>query len=193
MAWSNVSSTTTADLNIRSGQGTSFGSLGVIPKGKAVTITGPAVSGWYPVTYNGITGWSKASYFNAVPAQPVPGVSSSTPFYDPNSAYGNKLGNQSNAPIVTDKQEWQPELTRWSTMQGYGGFGKVAQNVMGNLEPKLQQGYGAARLNNPGLKERDYFNSLGTGFIKNAAARMTPGQLGDSWGTKNPLVRMNPR
>lgn len=195
MAWTNVSTTTKDALNIRSGQGTNYGSLGVIPGGATVVVTGPAVNGWLPVTYNGISGWSKQSFMNAVPAQPsVPATPQiATPFYDPNSAYGNKLGNQSNAPIVTDKQEWEPELERWSTMSGFGGIGTVAQSVMGRLEPKLQSGFAAAKLNNPGLQERDYFKGLGTSFIRDAAARMTPGQRGESYATKNPLIRQNPR
>lgn len=195
MAWSAVSTTTKADLNIRQGQGVGYPSLGVIPKGASVQVTGPTVNGWTPVSWNGLLGWSKQSFMNPVPAQPsVPATPQlSSPFYDPNSAYGNKLGNQSSAPIVTDKQTWEPELERWSTMSGFGGIGSVAQSVMGRLEPKLQSGFSAAKLNNPGLQPRDYFKSLGTNFIKNAAARFTPGERGEDYSTKNPLIRQNPR
>lgn len=198
MAWTNVNTTTKADLNIRSGGGVGYSSLGVIPKGASVIVTGPTVNGWTPVTWNGITGWSKQSFMNAVPAQPsVPATpalpSLKSPFYDPNSAYGNKLGNQSSAPIVTDKQTWEPELERWSTMKGFGGIGKVAQSVMGRLEPKLQSGFGAAKLNNPGLQPRAYFEGLGSNFLRNAAARMSPLDRGEDWANKNPLVRQNPR
>ncbi len=54
--------TTTANLNLRSGAGTTFAVLLVIPNGASVTITGAAQSGFYPVTYNGTSGFASATY-----------------------------------------------------------------------------------------------------------------------------------
>ena len=53
---------TTANLNLRSGAGTTFAVLLVIPNGATVTITGAAQSGFYPVTYNGTSGFVSATY-----------------------------------------------------------------------------------------------------------------------------------
>ncbi len=53
---------TTANLNLRSGAGTTFAVLLVIPIGATVIVTGVAQSGFYPVTYNGTSGFASASY-----------------------------------------------------------------------------------------------------------------------------------
>jgi cell wall-associated NlpC family hydrolase len=53
--------TTTAGLNLRSGAGTKNAIVLVIPGGETVTITGDP---WYPVTYNGKTGWVSGAYLD---------------------------------------------------------------------------------------------------------------------------------
>jgi uncharacterized protein YgiM (DUF1202 family) len=54
--------TTLANLNLRSGAGTTFSVLLVIPSGATVTITGGLTNGFYPVTYNGTSGYASATY-----------------------------------------------------------------------------------------------------------------------------------
>ena len=62
--------TTTANLNLRTGAGTGNPSLLVIPRGSTVTVTGDP---WYPVTYNGKSGWVSGRYLSGVTAsQPTP-------------------------------------------------------------------------------------------------------------------------
>ncbi|HET9661816.1 MAG TPA: SH3 domain-containing protein [Thermomicrobiales bacterium] len=56
------SATTRANLNLRSGPGTSYSVLLVIPNGSAVTITGGLTNGFYPLTYNGTSGYASATY-----------------------------------------------------------------------------------------------------------------------------------
>lgn len=56
-----LTKTTTAALNLRSGRGTGFKSLAIIPKGTKVTVS-ELSNGWYKVVYNGITGYSSANY-----------------------------------------------------------------------------------------------------------------------------------
>ena len=58
MAWP-MTSKPTDNLNLRSAGNTGGSVLATIPKGTAITVTGQAVNGWYPVTYNGKTGWVK--------------------------------------------------------------------------------------------------------------------------------------
>lgn len=62
----------TARLNLRSGPGTSFAVLLVIPNGASVTITGSAQNGFYPVTYNGTSGFASASYLQIGGTTPTP-------------------------------------------------------------------------------------------------------------------------
>jgi uncharacterized protein YgiM (DUF1202 family) len=62
---------TTANLRLRSGASTTAGVLLVIPNGAAVTVTGAATSGFYPVTYSGTSGYASTSYITFTP--PVSG------------------------------------------------------------------------------------------------------------------------
>ncbi len=53
---------TTAALNFRSGPGTSYSVIAVIPAGTIVAHTGASKNGFYEVGYNGTYGWVSASY-----------------------------------------------------------------------------------------------------------------------------------
>ncbi len=53
----------TANLNLRSGAGTGYGVVRVIPSGGAVTVlSGPTANGWYSVSYNGTGGYVYGVY-----------------------------------------------------------------------------------------------------------------------------------
>lgn len=56
--------TTTANLNLRQGPGTSFAISQVVPSGGTVDVTGAAQFGYVPVTYGGATGWVLETYLN---------------------------------------------------------------------------------------------------------------------------------
>lgn len=53
---------TIANLNMRTGVGTSKRVILTIPKGKTVTVRGAKKSGWYPVKYAGKNGWVSGKY-----------------------------------------------------------------------------------------------------------------------------------
>ena len=53
-------------LNVRSGPGTRYSTLGSLRHGAAVTITGEQ-SGWYSIAFDGLTGYVKASYITRNP------------------------------------------------------------------------------------------------------------------------------
>ncbi len=53
---------TTANLNLRSGPGTQYSILLVMPLGSIVTLVAGPTDGWYQVDYSGTTGWASASY-----------------------------------------------------------------------------------------------------------------------------------
>jgi len=61
-----VTATATADLNIRSGPGPHFPSLGFIDAGGTAVVDGCLeASKWCRVTYEGVTGWSYSDYLTA--------------------------------------------------------------------------------------------------------------------------------
>jgi murein DD-endopeptidase MepM/ murein hydrolase activator NlpD len=59
-------------LNLRSGPGSSYGVLTVMPQGATVAITGPAQNGtWEPVIYNGQSGFADGSYLSTDGSDPI--------------------------------------------------------------------------------------------------------------------------
>lgn len=60
-----ASVTATASVNLRSGPGTSYGVITVIPNGAAVETTGAVQAGFSPVTYNGRSGFVSADYLSS--------------------------------------------------------------------------------------------------------------------------------
>lgn len=61
--------TTTTNLNLRTGAGTGNSIITTIPKGATVTVTGDA---WYPVTYGEQSGWVSGKYLNLDAPQEPP-------------------------------------------------------------------------------------------------------------------------
>jgi uncharacterized protein YraI len=212
-------STTNANLNLRSTASMTGSILTVMPNGSNVTITGPAVNGWFPVSYNGRTGFASAQYINGfTPSTPstgttpaptgttpaptgptppptgpqAPATTPGSPFYNPASTYGSNQ-NWYDTPIVKQSQDFDSEWEKSITEQGYGGFGAKA-NVARNLVDRAKSGFSAATMNNPNLDPRTYINqSLGPNFLRNAMASMTPGQRGEMPGILQPRARWNDR
>jgi hypothetical protein len=198
-----MSSTTTHNLNLRSGGSTGSSVITVMPKGASVTITGAPVNGWYPVSYNGKTGWASAKYFTPLTSPPVtpptttpepapiPHVQSgSNPFLSTESTYGGTQ-NWYDTPLV--KQTMSPkafggEWERYITEQGYGGNNRQA-GIARDLASRAATGFEAASLQNPNLSNRDYFQALGPNFIRDQLAGMTGKQRGEDWGAYSPRVR----
>jgi len=57
--------TTTAALNLRTGPGTTYSVILVIPNGATVNTTGATQNGFSRLTYNGTTGWSSSQYLTS--------------------------------------------------------------------------------------------------------------------------------
>ena len=78
----NTTATTTDRLNLRSGPGTSFGVLTVLPAGAIVTLTGQTQNGFRSVTWGGFTGWVSSTYLAfdtpPPPPEPVPDANATT-------------------------------------------------------------------------------------------------------------------
>ncbi len=67
---------TTTALNLRAGPSTSDAVLVVMPAGATVAITGDPRNGFYPVTYNGRSGWAYGDYLRLGGSGPGDGGSS---------------------------------------------------------------------------------------------------------------------
>ncbi|MBP3320996.1 MAG: RICIN domain-containing protein [Clostridia bacterium] len=64
-----ICTTSDANLNIRSGHGSSYGKVGSIPSGATVTVTkasGTGSSDWAHVEYNGVSGYASMQYLSQV-------------------------------------------------------------------------------------------------------------------------------
>lgn len=196
--------TTKSNLNLRASGSTSSNVLTVIPKGASVNVTGPAVNGWYPVSYNGKTGWASAAYFNPLTSPPVTTPSTdpipapiphtqagSNPFYSPGSTYGGTQ-NWYDTPFVTDSmsaQNPQGEYEKWITDQGFGGVNRIG-GAARNLYERAQSGFSGASLNNPNLSFRSYLNDmLGPNFLQTQINSMTDQQLGNNTAAYSPRIR----
>ncbi len=91
----------TTNLNLRSGAGTSFGVLTVIPSGGEVGITGSQSNGYFPVRYNGTSGFAAANWLSTT---------------DPGAGSGPGPGNTVGGSLV-----WPVSGGTWEIIQGYNG------------------------------------------------------------------------
>jgi len=64
--------TTTSAVNLRTGPGTSFAVIVVVPANSRMMLTGSNVSGFSPVSFNGLAGWVSAAYLNEDGTVPEP-------------------------------------------------------------------------------------------------------------------------
>ena len=79
MAWPQTGTVNaTAGLNLRSAPNTGSSVLSVLSYGAQPKVTGPAVNGWYPVTFNGKTGYVSAQYLSGVTNDPAPPTTPTT-------------------------------------------------------------------------------------------------------------------
>ena len=204
-----MNSSPTADLHLRQAGNTSSSILTTIPKGSALSVTGAAVNGWFPVTYGGKTGWVKGTYLNPMsaptPTTPTTGppptaptapvkteANQSNPFYDPTSNYGASQ-NAYNTPLVKGAANFDQEWTKFITEQGFGGNNQKGNFAL-NLADKAKAGLASAQMSNPSLIPRDYLNNtLGGNFLANARAAATPLQRGEQRGLMAPVSRWTPR
>lgn len=138
---------TTANLNIRTGAGTGYRSLGVLKKGTTVVPTGKKSGTWWQVKASGKTGWVHSGYLKTVTVKPVKFANPCTALnqkktrYNPGKAkrvsfaiaesYGSYRATFTNCVKSgsTWKKEWQTAAT-----VGLRGFKKpgVASGHTGN-------------------------------------------------------------
>jgi len=88
---------TTANLNLRSGPGTGYTILAVMPKGSAVTVLSTS-GGWSRVTYGGKTGYASATYLSTAPPS---GTTSSIVIRYTTADLNLRTGPGTSYPIIT--------------------------------------------------------------------------------------------
>ncbi len=85
----------TVDLYMHSGDGMSYPNVTIMKQGQPATVTGAPSYEWYPVDYQGISGWAAGSYLQAYSGTPPPTTPASSP------AASNQPTQQPPAPAAT--------------------------------------------------------------------------------------------
>ncbi len=75
---SGQTATVTADLNLRSGPGTGYSVITVMPSGSTVTLTGDRSNGFAAVDYKGTKGWAFETYLSSGTSSPPPATNTAT-------------------------------------------------------------------------------------------------------------------
>lgn len=117
---------TTGNLNMRSGPGTSYAVLLVIPKGAEVQVLNSS-STWYKVSYSGKTGYVSSAYLASSPTAPTPPAQPAVRYTTadlnlrtgPGTSYAVILSmpKGSQVTILDTKSAW-PRV-RYGTKEGY--------------------------------------------------------------------------
>lgn len=80
-------------LNLRSGPGTNYSVLAVMPDSAQISLLGDPRAGFYPVSYNGTTGWAFADYLSignaGTPTEPDPAPAPEEPAPAPDEGNGS--------------------------------------------------------------------------------------------------------
>lgn len=67
------------DLYMHSGDGMTFPNVTIMKQGQPATVTGAPSFDWYPLDYQGISGWAAGSYLQVYSGTPPPSIGTSTP------------------------------------------------------------------------------------------------------------------
>ncbi len=89
------SAQSTSDLNLRSGAGTTFAVIGVIPAGGQVQLTGTRQNNFAQLTYNGTQGWASLDFLTTGGGTSSPTVPDETDSGTENGASGSATVNGS--------------------------------------------------------------------------------------------------
>lgn len=106
------SATVTSGLNLRTGPSTDYNVIEVMPGGASVELRGDPQGGYFPLSYNGTTGWAHGDWLRAAGADPSPAPSNPDPAPDPgNSAapqylYTSAAVNMRSGPSASDSVVW---------------------------------------------------------------------------------------
>lgn len=96
---------TTDDVNFRAGPSLSSNVIRVVASGRTVLVTGDAVDGFYPVDFDGESGWISTSFVSVSGAVPTTPTTPTTPAPEP----------------VASAIVWPMSGGEWTISQGYHG------------------------------------------------------------------------
>lgn len=112
----------TANLNMRTGPGTGYQIIKVIPKGAQVAVSG-SQNGWFKVTYQGSTGWASGAYLVSLqPQAPSPAPSVSATYIKTTANLNMRTGAGTGYSIITTI----PAGTKLESLGTSGGWHKVS-------------------------------------------------------------------
>jgi uncharacterized protein YraI len=83
-------------LNLRSGAGTGYGVIAVMPDGATVTLTGQSSGSWLSISYNGRSGWAHGDFLSTggnAPTAPAESIGNATTSAALNMRAGAGSGN----------------------------------------------------------------------------------------------------
>src|SRR5665811_1364734 len=106
------SATVTSALNLRTGPSTDYEVRTVMPSDASVELRGDPQGGYFPLSYNGTTGWAHGDWLRAGGASPDPAPSNPDPDPDqgdgatPQYLYTAASVNMRSGPSVSDSVVW---------------------------------------------------------------------------------------
>jgi len=159
----------TSTVNLRTGPGTQYGTIGAIPNGVGVTVGGCTSGyGWCQVSYGGMTGWAASSY---IAIQTGNGYTTNDNFGSTAAAVGIPLIAGiaiGSALSANNDRYWGPGPYR-----GWGGGGNIYNGCIGR---NCQSNWGPPRphwTDRPGWNDHPgYHPGFGRGFGPGPRIRM---------------------
>lgn len=159
----------TSTVNLRTGPGTQYGTIGAIPNGVGVTVGGCTSGyGWCQVSYGGMTGWAASSY---IAIQTGNGYTTNDNFGSTAAAVGIPLiaGIAIGSALSANNDRY------WGSgpYRGWGGGGNVYNGCIGR---NCQSNWGPPRphwTDRPGWNDHPgYHPGFGRGFGPGPRIRM---------------------
>ncbi|MDP9364016.1 MAG: transglycosylase SLT domain-containing protein [Chloroflexota bacterium] len=105
----------TQDLTIFAGPGEEYDALAYAPAGSELSLDGEAVNGFYPVSYNGTSGWA-ATWAVGTDAAPVPEWTPEESAWTPEAEWAPEGGWTADASW-TPESAWVPEAMAAPTVE----------------------------------------------------------------------------
>lgn len=125
--------TTTDYLNMRSGPGTGYDIITTMPSGASVSVTGASEAGFYPVTYNGLSGYAAGEWLSiggsAAPSAPVTNDGATGTAYVHSGALNLRSGPGLGYSIITVMPD--SASVQLTGEQGNGFYGVVYRGMSG--------------------------------------------------------------
>lgn len=148
---------TAASLNVRSGAGTSYGVIGGLSNGKAVTVVGTS-NGWYKIKYGSGYGYISSSYTSSsapgsssfaapsnTPSQPTAPSSKAKTMYSTTAGLNVRSGRGSSYSSIGSLSYGQAvsvvdSSSYWYKIKYGNGYGYVGSGYLSSSKPSANTG-----------------------------------------------------